>query len=113
MLSRNTFPGDLSASKRAVRFILRCRFSKGYVTAKGVPRRVGGIALLMLRVVVGASATLHQNNVKLHTFSRYHLGPQTKTGLIFGYGAVDLREMKRGLACLREVLQERGRARRD
>jgi hypothetical protein len=41
----------------------------------------------------------------MHTFSRYFLGPQTRTGLIFGYGAADLLEMKHGLSALRKVLQ--------
>ena len=48
---------------------------------------------------------LLRHNVKMHTFSRYFLGPQTRTGLIFGYGAADLSEMKHGLAALRKVLQ--------
>jgi GntR family transcriptional regulator/MocR family aminotransferase len=48
---------------------------------------------------------LARNNVKLHTFSRYYLGPQTQTGLIFGYGAVDLPQMKQGLSLLRRALQ--------
>jgi GntR family transcriptional regulator/MocR family aminotransferase len=45
---------------------------------------------------------LLQHNVKIHAFSRYYLGPQTKSGLIFGYGAVDLPEMRLGLAALRK-----------
>ena len=49
--------------------------------------------------------TLARNNVKLHTFSRYYLGSQTQTGLIFGYGAVDLPQMKQGLSLLRKALQ--------
>jgi len=49
---------------------------------------------------------LLQNNVKIHAFSRYYLGPQTRTGLIFGYGAVDLPEMRQGLASLRKALQK-------
>jgi GntR family transcriptional regulator / MocR family aminotransferase len=48
---------------------------------------------------------LLQNNVKIHAFSRYYLGPQTRTGLIFGYGAADLPEMRQGLASLRKALQ--------
>ena len=47
---------------------------------------------------------LLQANVKLHTFSRYYLGAQTRTGLIFGYGAVDLPEMTRGLSLLHKAL---------
>ena len=48
---------------------------------------------------------LLQNNVKIHAFSRYYLGPETRTGLIFGYGAADLPEMRQGLASLRKALQ--------
>jgi GntR family transcriptional regulator / MocR family aminotransferase len=48
---------------------------------------------------------LSQNNVKIHAFSRYYLGPPTRAGLIFGYGAVDLPEMNRGLHSLRAALQ--------
>ena len=48
---------------------------------------------------------LLRNNVKMHTFSRYFVGPQTRVGLIFGYGAADLAEMKQGLSALRKVLQ--------
>ncbi len=46
-----------------------------------------------------------QNNVKIHSFSRYFLGRQTRAGLIFGYGSVDLPEMNRGLSALRNALQ--------
>jgi len=49
---------------------------------------------------------LLRHNVKMHTFSRYFVGPQTRTGLIFGYGAADLSEMKQGLSALRKVLQK-------
>ncbi|MFI4888466.1 MAG: PLP-dependent aminotransferase family protein [Burkholderiales bacterium] len=45
------------------------------------------------------------DNVKIHTFSRYFLGPQTRTGLIFGYGVADLPEMKQGLSLLRKALR--------
>jgi GntR family transcriptional regulator / MocR family aminotransferase len=48
---------------------------------------------------------LLQNNVKIHSFSRYFLGAQTRAGLIFGYGSVDLPEMNRGLSALRNALQ--------
>jgi GntR family transcriptional regulator / MocR family aminotransferase len=52
-----------------------------------------------------ADALLRQQ-VKMHTLSRYFLGPQTKTGLVFGYGTVDLPEIRRGLSVLRKVLQK-------
>jgi GntR family transcriptional regulator/MocR family aminotransferase len=47
---------------------------------------------------------LLQHNVKLHSFARYYLGPQTRTGLVFGYGAVDLPKIHRGLFLLRKAL---------
>ena len=47
---------------------------------------------------------LLQNNVKIHAFSRYYLGPATQAGLIFGYGAADLTEMRQGLSSLRKAL---------
>lgn len=43
---------------------------------------------------------LAQQQVKLHTLSRYFLGAQTHTGLVFGYGTVDLPEIRRGLSML-------------
>jgi GntR family transcriptional regulator/MocR family aminotransferase len=48
---------------------------------------------------------LLQDNVKIHAISRYYLGPQARAGLIFGYGAVDLPEMNRGLSALHKALQ--------
>jgi GntR family transcriptional regulator / MocR family aminotransferase len=50
------------------------------------------------------SALLH-SNVKVHSLKRYYLGPETSEGLIFGYGAVDLADIKRGLAVLRAALK--------
>jgi GntR family transcriptional regulator / MocR family aminotransferase len=47
---------------------------------------------------------LLQQQVKIHSFNRYFLGPQTKTGLVFGYGTVDLAEIRRGVALLRKSL---------
>jgi GntR family transcriptional regulator / MocR family aminotransferase len=49
--------------------------------------------------------SLLQANVKIHSLSRYYLGPKTRTGLVFGFGAVDLPEMTRGLSLLRKSLQ--------
>jgi GntR family transcriptional regulator/MocR family aminotransferase len=53
----------------------------------------------------GMAERLVQDNVKIHSFTRYYLGPQTRAGLIFGYGAVDLPEMSRGLAALHRLLK--------
>ncbi len=49
---------------------------------------------------------LLQQQVKIHTLSRYFLGPQTQAGLVFGYGTVDLAEIRRGVAVLLRALQE-------
>jgi GntR family transcriptional regulator/MocR family aminotransferase len=47
---------------------------------------------------------LQRRNIKLHTFDRYYLGRADRTGLVFGCGAADLPEMRRGLAALRQAL---------
>ena len=51
------------------------------------------------------SAALLVSQVKVHSFSRYYLGKPTRSGLIFGYGAVDLPDIKRGLNTLRAALK--------
>ncbi|MES2151290.1 MAG: PLP-dependent aminotransferase family protein [Pseudomonadota bacterium] len=45
------------------------------------------------------------HNVKLYSLSRYYFGPQTRQGLVFGYGSVDLPEIRRGLDLLRDALK--------
>jgi GntR family transcriptional regulator/MocR family aminotransferase len=47
---------------------------------------------------------LADRSVKIHTLGRYHLKPSPRQGLVFGYGAVDLPEIERGLGSLKEVL---------
>jgi GntR family transcriptional regulator/MocR family aminotransferase len=47
------------------------------------------------------SAALLLSNVKVHSLSRYYLGKPTRSGLIFGYGAAELPEIKRGLSAVR------------
>jgi len=49
---------------------------------------------------------LLQANVKLHSFSRYFLGRETRTGLIFGFGCVDFAMIDRGLSALRKLLSK-------
>jgi GntR family transcriptional regulator / MocR family aminotransferase len=49
---------------------------------------------------------LARQQIKLHTLSRYFLGPQTQIGLVFGYGTVDLIEIRRGISTLRKILQD-------
>jgi GntR family transcriptional regulator / MocR family aminotransferase len=49
---------------------------------------------------------LLQQQVKIHTLSRYYLGPQSQVGLVFGYGTVDLPEIRRGVSVLRQALSD-------
>lgn len=51
---------------------------------------------------------LLRNDVKLHTLRRYHLGPQSWQGLVFGLGTVDPSGIERGLSALRGALMRRG-----
>jgi GntR family transcriptional regulator/MocR family aminotransferase len=53
-----------------------------------------------------AARELLQQQVRIHTLSRYFLGPQTQVGLVFGYGTVDLPDIRRGVSVLRKALQE-------
>jgi GntR family transcriptional regulator/MocR family aminotransferase len=57
-----------------------------------------------LEAVTGA---LTRHHVKMHTLSRYFLGPQTKAGLVLGYGTVDLAEIRRGMSTLSTILRNR------
>ena len=50
------------------------------------------------------TARLLESNVHLHSFERYFFGTPTSEGLVFGYGAVDLKEIEQGLQVLRRVL---------
>ena len=52
------------------------------------------------------SETLSRQHIKIHTLSRYFLGAQTQAGLVFGYGTVDLAEIRRGISALRKALQD-------
>ena len=51
-----------------------------------------------------AVQALTSRSVKIHTLGRYHLKQSPRSGLVFGYGAVDLPEIERGLAALQGVL---------
>jgi len=44
---------------------------------------------------------MSQHGVQLHSLARYHLGPPARTGLVFGFGAADLDDIRRGLALQR------------
>ena len=52
------------------------------------------------------SEALSRQHIKIHTLSRYFLGAQTQAGLVFGYGTVDLAEIRRGISALRKALQD-------
>ena len=54
-----------------------------------------------------AAEKLARNNVQLHTFSRYYLGPQTRRGFIFGLGAAHQSDLRRALAALHHALRSR------
>jgi GntR family transcriptional regulator/MocR family aminotransferase len=45
-----------------------------------------------------------RHNVKLHSLSRYYLGPQTRRGLVFGYGAAGLSDIAQGISLLGKLL---------
>jgi GntR family transcriptional regulator/MocR family aminotransferase len=48
--------------------------------------------------------SLAQQHIKIHTLSRYFLGLPTQSGLVFGYGTVDLSEIRRGVSIIRRAL---------
>jgi GntR family transcriptional regulator/MocR family aminotransferase len=52
-----------------------------------------------------ATAALLRHNVRMHTLRRYFFGPETRRGLILGYGSADPTQIHRGLSLLRKVLQ--------
>jgi GntR family transcriptional regulator/MocR family aminotransferase len=51
-----------------------------------------------------AADVLLQQGVRIHTLNRYFMGPQTRHGLIFGYGSTDVAQIRRGLALLLKAL---------
>ncbi|HVS77113.1 MAG TPA: PLP-dependent aminotransferase family protein, partial [Steroidobacteraceae bacterium] len=50
------------------------------------------------------AGNLLARHVKIHTLSRYYLGPQTRSGLVLGFGAADAAAIERGLLELRNEL---------
>jgi GntR family transcriptional regulator/MocR family aminotransferase len=56
------------------------------------------------RDLEAVAATLERKHIKIHTFSRYYLGPPTGSGLVFGYGAVSPDQVTKGLSALRSAL---------
>lgn len=53
------------------------------------------------------AAELAKTQVNIHSLRRYYSGRQTQHGLVFGYGAVDLPQIRKGLGQLRKVLASR------
>jgi len=51
-----------------------------------------------------AAESLAGASIKLHTLRRYHLNASPRQGVVFGYGAVDLADIERGLATLQQLL---------
>jgi len=52
--------------------------------------------------------SLGRRDVRVHTLERYYLGPQTRNGLVLGYGVADFTELKQGLSLLRKALLQAG-----
>jgi GntR family transcriptional regulator / MocR family aminotransferase len=52
------------------------------------------------------SDALARQQIKIHTLSRYYLGPQRQFGLVFGYGTVDMPEIRRGISLLRKAISD-------
>ena len=55
--------------------------------------------------VEAAAEALARQGVYLHSLERYHLGPPTHRGLVFGFGVADEAEIARGLDLLRDALR--------
>lgn len=53
-----------------------------------------------------AVEALADRSVKIHTLERYRLKQSPRSGLVFGYGAVDLPQIERGLAELHSLLRQ-------
>ncbi len=72
-----------------------------------IPSFYGVHVTAVARQPVGLEAVaekLAQCDVKIHTLQRYHMGQQTKSGLIFGFGTADLPEIRSGLRELHRLL---------
>jgi DNA-binding transcriptional MocR family regulator len=54
--------------------------------------------------VESAAAQLLGDGIKIHTLDRYYVGPPTRTGLIFGYGAAEPAQLSLGIEKLCQAL---------
>jgi GntR family transcriptional regulator / MocR family aminotransferase len=50
------------------------------------------------------TAALQRHNITIHSLRRYYLGPQTRAGLVFGYAAVGLPEIRHALTRMQQLL---------
>jgi GntR family transcriptional regulator/MocR family aminotransferase len=57
------------------------------------------------------SEKLLSQNIRLHTLSRYYLGPEDRQGFVFGFGVSSLAEISAGLGTLKDILQADSRGR--
>jgi len=74
-----------------------------------IPSLYGMHVAAWARNSVDLDAAIHSlagRSVKIHTLSRYHLRQPARAGLVFGYGAVDLPEIERGLGELHRELRQ-------
>jgi GntR family transcriptional regulator/MocR family aminotransferase len=53
--------------------------------------------------LVAASAV--RQGVQLHSLERYYMAPGGRPGLIFGYGALDVSQIERGMKVLRDIIR--------
>lgn len=65
---------------------------------------VAAFSTLPRRRLERVTAKLLDSDVHLHSFERYFLGVPSAGGLVFGYGAVDLKGIEQGLTALRRAL---------
>ena len=82
---RSDFPGVLSP--------MRSHYGMHVAAFSTLPKRLERV-----------TARLLESNVHLHSFERYFYGAPTSEGLVFGYGAVDLKDIEKGLTALRRAL---------
>ncbi|HTA65558.1 MAG TPA: PLP-dependent aminotransferase family protein [Xanthomonadaceae bacterium] len=72
---------------------MRSHYGMHVAAFADLPRRLERVAVRLL-----------ESNVYLHSFERYFFGAPTSEGLVFGYGAVDLKGIEKGLTALRRAL---------
>jgi GntR family transcriptional regulator/MocR family aminotransferase len=81
---RSDFSGELSP--------MQSHYGMHVAALSNVPKRLERV-----------TGKLLESNVHLHSFERYFFGAPTSEGLVFGYGAVDLKDIEQGLKALRRV----------